>query len=77
MIERRGRVICEKAAMYATNHDAVSEPRMTSMPPKISTTDIAVIPRNSLMGDASCCLRAIERSRSDMRALTTLNLRRT
>ena len=66
MKERRGRVSCEKAAIYATKPAAVITPLVTSEPPNTSTTEMAVIPRNSLIGDAACCLRAIERRMSDI-----------
>ena len=69
MNERTGRVICENMAMKATNSPALSERLMTSIPPKTRITPTAEIPRNSLMGDASCWRRAIERSSRENSAL--------
>ena len=69
MNERTGRVICENTAMKPTNPPAESDPFMTSEPPKTRITPTAVMPRNSLIGEASCCRRAIERVRRARSAL--------
>ena len=69
MNERTGRVICEKMAMKAMNPPGSSTPLATSEPPKTRITPTAVMPRNSLIGEASCCRRAIERVRRARSAL--------
>ena len=58
---RTGRVICENMAMKAMNPPGSSDPLTTSAPPKTSMTPTAVMPRNSLIGEASCWRRAIDK----------------
>ena len=70
---RTGRVICENMARKATKPPASSEPRTTSMPPKMRMTPAAEMPRNSLMGDASCWRRTIESSSREKSALMAWN----
>ena len=66
---RTGRVIWEKMATKAMNPPGSSTPLATSEPPKTRITPTAVMPRNSLIGEASCCRRAIERVRRARSAL--------
>ena len=54
MMARTGRVICENMPMKMMKLAAFSEPFMTSTPPNTSTMPTAVMPRNSLMGEANC-----------------------
>ena len=51
---RTGRVIWEKMATKAMNPPGSSDPFVTSDPPKTRITPTAVMPRNSLIGEASC-----------------------
>ena len=58
---RTGRVICENMATKAMKPSGLSDPLNTSEPPNTRMTPTAEMPRNSLIGEASCWRRAIER----------------
>ena len=58
---RTGRVICENMAMKAMKPSGLSASLNTSEPPNTRMTPTAEMPRNSLIGEASCWRRAIER----------------
>ena len=68
---RTGRVICENMAMKAMKPSGLSASLNTSEPPNTRMTPTAEMPRNSLIGEASCWRRAIERvsrARSSLRS---------
>ncbi len=63
-------------AMKAMNPSGLSVPFITSEPPKTRITPTAEMPRNSLMGEASCWRRAMESIRRERSAFSAANLRR-